>query len=289
MSFYNLIRVTAISGVLASSSLLGSCTLSEDSEPDTSGNDGLVLSSITLQSSTVVSVKRDSRNRPVKVTDKLSETIWEYSYDPLTITVKTYDRYDEDGNSQLSEESVYHNIDMNSDGFVTSMDETVTSYFIASGYNPDTMQWESGLKTETEEMHYSMAYDSKGHIAEIWSSDHVRAVYTWQGDLLSEINEFDLDDPIGTNVKVNINSGPADNKQGQWGLWWTGYTMPYLSAFGWLGNAPAKLPARITTYEGGNLEEDWIYGYNLNTAGYIQTEQIRTEDGTFTLIYNYKQ
>lgn len=247
--------------MLCLSVCLSQCTLEEE----TYALQDLKLSHTTISGGICYQFEYDNQGRTTYVScgdgENYEATVG-ISYDPMEITET---EYDDDG--EKSDVTVYTNIKLNSDGYITSA--SCTDYSYTDLIDDVTSQKIGTYVYLTEQYSCTCTYDSEGHITRITTSGEEPTIFQWEnGNLISA-------DDGETKVTCTYLSTPNTRNQ-----WIPGQRISYdpLTIIGLLGKAPANLIESDSETDYGYGLTNHTYAYQINKSGYVEKVKFK-EDG----------
>lgn len=264
---------------------VSACTLDEPKENGTKSASSGRLSKVSCMGMTMLKYSYDSANRLTGISGEYLEgdrvTV---TYSPeMIVTVEEWedghDEWTEDGESYYvpaghNFKSVWTEIEMNDQGYITKLKET--DYTKVNGFwqldEDDPVSW------------LTFNYDSDGYLTSFIDADGYPNVWNWSSDglLLSAKSDdmifqyqYDDQDLLNPNGQWSADNGPLT------------YWMPT----NWFGKGPSKFPTSATmieTWDEVNLYSENIqWAYALNKSNYISSVKESSDGDVVTLSYSY--
>ena len=258
MKFIKLALITGISLSIAS------CHVSDpDIENITDTDQNALLEYITFQNVPIAQYSYDSQNR---ITEIISIPIKvNIEYNPMSITSC---EFDEDNPSEIIEKTIWKDIEVNSQGYITKA--IIDSYDF--GTHPDNYI-------------VQFKYDTEGHLTEIQRIDEYPSttVLTWdeEGRLLRS-SETGSDG----NIHLEYEYYSTPNTYGQW-IPGIQIIDTIIETTGLFGVAPSYLIKSYSFNENNYYFSQYFYNYRLNDKGRIVQSQILSDGYTILLNWHY--
>lgn len=257
-----------------------SCTVSE---PELPGGDPSKVRLVAVKSMgiTLISVKYDKQGRISKI-NAGNEMVFDLSYDgisstPSKIVTTEYDTYDVNDKEvrQKVGETVWSNIHVNSDGYMTDCSVVETEYFFDVVYDYETGKDALVARgEETDRYNGTLTYHN-GHLVKSLDSDGDCKTYNWDGDLL--LSMVDNDGP-----SISYAYSDAENIHLQWDP--NNEIIGPIAITGLFGKAPAKFTKSAEFSDGERIQ----YSYALLDNGLINMCRVLdSDDPKFEPVLNY--
>lgn len=267
--------------LLLASLFMCSCTVSEPDVP-TGDPSKVRLTAVKSMGITLISVNYDKQGRITKI-NAGNDIVYNLSYEgtsaaPSEVVTLEYDTFDVNDKEvrQKVSETVWTNIRVNSDGYITSCSISETDWDYDTEYDYNTGKWGLTLRDTKNDKYDGTLFYHNGHLIKSHDTDGEESIYNWDGDLLMYVNDGDgtLELEYSNVENVNLQWDPNNEILGP------------IAITGFFGKAPARF-IKASKFD-GDYGEKIQYSYSLLDNGLINMCRVLdSDDPEYEPVLNY--